>query len=270
MKKYKIVVLTDLSKSASDTLKSTVSLAKMINGNIEIFSVKKPTDIVEKENQLSAMRTINNKHTAVDKKLKKFTSSVSKEYDIDVKYSFAFGNVKSEIEDFINERQPDVVVLGKRKTNPFNFIGDGITPFVLNIFKGVIMIAADKNVLEPNKEISLGMLNSFEESFNLEFADDLMANTQKPLKSFKIVKNSNASEENLQPANKNKVEYVFEHNDSSIKNLSNYLSKNNINMLYVDRVKKSDDDKMISDIKTVVNNLNVNLLLTGIHSHILQ
>ena len=59
---YKILVLSDLTKSTTSTLRSSASLAKMIDGNVEFFCVKKPTDIVEKENQLSAIRTINKKY----------------------------------------------------------------------------------------------------------------------------------------------------------------------------------------------------------------
>ena len=69
--KYKILVLSDLKKSTSATLKTAVSLAKMIDGEIEFFHVKKPIDIVEKENQLSAIRTINENHTLIRKKIEK-------------------------------------------------------------------------------------------------------------------------------------------------------------------------------------------------------
>lgn len=262
MKKYKIVVLSDLGKSASRTLKSTVSLAKMINGEIELFNVKKPTDIVEKENQLSAMRTINSQHTKTDKKMRNLIKPMSEVYGVDINYSLALGNIKNEIENFIKEKKPDIIVLGNRKAKPFNFVGDNIAQFVLNNYKGVIMIANDNNVLEPNNEITMGMLNSLEPSVNLEFSEDLMAHTKKPLKSFKIVKNSSELEE-VAPSNEKTIEYVFEKNDSSIQNLSNYLSKNEINMLYVDRVKKSKDDKMTSDIKDVINNSNITLLVSG-------
>jgi len=50
------------------------------------------------------------------------------------------------------------------------------------------MIAGDKNTLEPNQEISLGMLNNLEPLVNLKFAGDLLAHTKSSLKSFKIVK----------------------------------------------------------------------------------
>ncbi len=67
--KYKILVLADMKKSTSTVLKSAVSLAKMINGDIQMFYVRKPTDIVAKENQLSAMRTINKEYQKTEKKI---------------------------------------------------------------------------------------------------------------------------------------------------------------------------------------------------------
>ena len=83
---------------------------------------------------------------------------------------------------------------------------------------------ANENPLEPNGNLSLGLLNDMEHTFNMEFVENLMTHTQKPLKSFKIVKTSNKSKEVYTTSNKKMVEYVFEQSDNSIKNLSNYLS----------------------------------------------
>lgn len=265
MKKYKIIVLSNLDGSTQNLLKSAVSLAKMINGEIEMFSVTKPTEIIDRENQLSAIRTINNQHTSTGKKMKNLITPIIKDYGINIKYMFEFGNVKNEIKNFIEERQPDIIVLGKRKSALVQLIGDNITQYVFNTYKGAIMIAPDKNILEPNKEIFLGLLNNLEPLVNLKFAEDLMAHTKSSLKSFKIVRKLGASEEIAKPVNTtNKtVEYVFEHSDSSIKNLSNYLTKSNINLLYLNRMKKQVDKVMVSDIKSLVNNLNVTLLVTA-------
>ncbi len=254
--KYKILVLSDLSSSSRMVLKSTVSLAKMIDGSIELFHVKKLTDIVEIENQLSAMRTINQEQNVTSNKIRDLIAPISKDYDVNINHTFSFGNVKHEIEEYIKEHQPDIIVLGKRKSKAFNLIGDNITDFVLKKHNGVIMIAADKNPIEPNEAISLGVLNGLERSFNLDFADDLIGHTQKPLKSFKIVKNSNTSEEIQNPSDKKIVEYVFEQGDNVIKNLSNYLSKNNINLFCLDRGKKNANENLI-------NKLNVSLLVTS-------
>jgi len=259
--KYKILVLSDLKKSTNTILKSTVSLAKMIDGDIEFFHVKKPTEIIERESQLSAMRSLNKEHNTTDKKIQKLIKAISKDYEMQINYKFSFGHVKNEIEKCIDSYKPDIIVLGKRQSKSFSFIGDNMVNFVLNKHKGVIMVAAEENALEPNKEISIGVLNGIEQLLNLEFADELMGHTQKPLKSFKIVNNSKTLKEPQEPADKNTIEYVFEQGDNAIKNLSNYLSKNNINLFCVDRGSKTNLIK--SDLKDVINNLNVSLLLTG-------
>ncbi len=265
-RKYKIVVLSDLNKSSSTTLRSTIGLAKIIHGEIEVFHVKKPSDIVESDNQLSAMRTINSKHTKVDKELQGLTTPISKEFGMDIKYSFAFGNVKNEISAYIEKNRPDIVVLGKRKSKPLNLMGDSITEFVLNVYHGAIMIASDKGRLVPNKEIALGTLNSSETSFNLEFAEDLLEHTQKPLKSFSIVKKSRSTPQVSKSTDHRTIEYVFEHNDGAIKNLSNYLLKNNINVLSIDRTQKDQNHTqhfMMPDINSIIGKLDVTLLVSG-------
>jgi len=155
-------------------------------------------------------------------------------------------------------------VLGQRASRAFNISGDKIIDFILKKHKGVIMIAANENALEPDKELSLGILNGSEESFNMAFGEDLITYTQKPLKSYKIVKNSNALKETSIPQSEKTVEYVFEHGDNSIKNLSKYLSISNINLLCIERGKNNPVDNLItSDIKDIINNVNVSLMLSS-------
>jgi len=262
--KYKILVLSDLKKSTSTTLKTAVSLAKMIDGDIELFYVKKPIDIVEKENQLSAIRTINEIHTLTRKKIEKLINSISEEYEMNIRYSFTFGNIKNEISNRIKKVNPDIIVLGKKSKSSISLVGDNLTNFVLSEHDGIVLLASNRNTFEPNKELSLGVLNNSDESFNLDFAQNLLEYTQKPLKSFKIINKSmllgKANEALFN--NKNAVEYVFEERDNSLKTMSNYLSKNNINLLCFDRGKKSNNNSTKTSTKEVIKNLNVSLLLT--------
>ena len=265
-KKYKLLVLSDLNESTFDILKSSVSLAKIIDGEINFFYVKKPTDIVGKENQLSAMRTINQEHTSIDKKIKTVLETILTDYAFDINYSFTFGNVKNEIEKHIDECQPDIIVLGKRKSKSLNFIGDKLTDFILKKHQGVIMVAANKNALEPNKHVSLGLLDGIEQALHTEFADDLLAHAQKPLKSFKIVKSSIGADKYTNSADKKMIEYVFEKDDNSIKTLAKYLTKNNINLFCLDRASTTSSTKsngIKPNIKEIINTLNVSLLLTN-------
>ena len=59
-------MLSVLKNSTNSTLKSSVSLAKMINGDVDFSHVKKATDIVENESQLSAIPFINKLHTTTN------------------------------------------------------------------------------------------------------------------------------------------------------------------------------------------------------------
>lgn len=268
-KKYKIVVLADLKKSVSSTLKSAVILAKMIDGEISFFYVKNAANVVERDNQLSAIRTINHDYTATDKKIKEMVESVSNEYQVNIDYSFVFGNVKHEIDDYIKEKKPDIIVLGKKKSSALNFVGDNITKFILKQYNGLIFIADANNTLEPNGKISLGVLNNMETLLNTSLAQDLLAHTQKPIKSFKIVEKSDILDDVNGSSEISTIDYVFEQNDNSINNLSNYITKNNINLLCLDRMNKSSKTQSSSakkDIKAIINKLNVSLLLTGNHN----
>lgn len=264
--KYKILMLSDLRKSTTSTLKSAISLAKIINGDIEFFCVRKPTEIIEKDNQLSAIREINKNYIATETKIKKLIKTVSDSHGVNVNYKLVYGNVKGEIDNYISEYQPDIIVLGKRNSNSFNFIGDNLTQFVLNKYNGVIMISANNNVLEPYRELSIGFLNPNEKSFNVDIAEDLLNHTQQPLKSFQFVKNSELKNKKQLQTDKELIEYVFEQNDNVLDHLSGYVSKSNINLLCIDRSKQKASNKANqsdSSIENVIKKLNVSMLVFG-------
>lgn len=262
--KYKILVLSDLNKNTDSILKNTVSLSKMINADIDFFHVKKPTDIVERESQLSAMRTINKEQIATKKKIKDFLDPFSKSYDVKINFTFVIGNVKHEIKEYIKASKPDIIVLGKRKVKALKFVGNNITDLVLKTHLGAVMIASNKNILEPKKEFCLGLLNSKEQSFEKTFAENLIAQTQRPLKSFSFVEtNSNEDEKDISVTQKT-VNYVFEKNENAIKNLSNYLIKNKVNLLCLNREKSNEKSNTLkAEIKEIIDKVNVSLFITN-------
>ncbi|MGK0446725.1 MAG: hypothetical protein ACJA2M_000494 [Polaribacter sp.] len=249
--KYKILVLSDLNKSTSKTIKSSVSLAKIVDADINFFYVKKPTEVVEKESQLSAMRTINKEYFSIDKKIKSIISPMSEKYKIKINHTFSIGNLKNEIEKHIDESKPDIIVLGKRKSKAVNFIGDNITSFILKKHMGPIVIINDKNELEPNKELSLGLFNY--SKTNDVFSENIIRSTQRPLKAFNIGNNSDSLNNETPLKDTKTIEYVFSEGDNVLKNISNYLLKSNVNLLFVNRKK---------NIKDVINKLDCSLILT--------
>lgn len=266
--RYKILVLSDLKKSTSSILKSTISLAKMIDADITVFHVTNPSDVVKKESQLSAIRSMNHEHIAVNKKMQTLATSFFKDYGTTLDCTFTFGKVKNEIEAHIEAVQPDIIVIGKRKSTTFDFIGNNITQLVLKQHDGVIMIVDENNTIEPNLDLALGILNSRDNKLNINFADALISHEKQPLKSFKIVQSTQGNTIENGSSNKEVIEYVFEKGDDSLRYLSNYVTKSKINLLHVDRVKDTRNiDKhnttVALDIKTVISTLNVSLLLTS-------
>ena len=98
MKKNKngclISVLTDLKTSTETVIETALSIAKVTKGNIDIFHVTKPTNIVRSENQLSASRTINSEYIKTERKIEKLVAKYASEHDVAISYSFSFGNIK--------------------------------------------------------------------------------------------------------------------------------------------------------------------------------
>jgi hypothetical protein len=252
--KYKILVLSDLNETTSNVLKSSVSLAKIVDTDINFLYVKKPTEIVESENQLSAMRTINEDYLSTNNKIEFLIRSISENHNVNINHTYAIGNLKKEIGKYIDDDNPDIIVLGKRKSKALSFIGDNITQFILKKHKGTIIIVDDKNVLELNKELHIGLFNST--MTNSKFTDTLINSTQKNILSFKINGNSPPLKEEL---SEKKVEYVFIEGDRVLKNISNYLSKRKINLLFVDRKKENLIKININDI---IKTIDCSLLLT--------
>lgn len=263
--KYKILVLSDLKKTASTTLKSSVNLAKMIDAEIALFHAKEHIDIVDRDNQLTTMRTLYEERKNTKKKIDAIVDEFSTEYDVKIKGNFEFGNVKEEIHKQIKLYNPDIIVLGQRESAPYKLIDNSITRFILKKFNGVIMISSIENPIVPNKKISLGVLNGSNKILKTGFFNDLKRHTIAPLKSFKILNGQNLTSTNTSKLNEEKmIEYEFEQNANSMATLSSYLHKNSINLLCVDRAKNNTKNPINADasLKEVLSKLNVSLLVS--------
>jgi len=262
--KYKILVLSDLKDTTQNVLKSSISLAKMVNGEINFFHVKKPVDVIKRDNQLSAMRSLNQEHTAIEKEIQSILWPISDAYNVTIDYSFSIGNLKTEIEAYLKEYQPDIVVLGKRNSRMIKIIGDSITNFVLNKFNGAIMMVANSKDLEPNKKLSFGLFNSQEQAFNSDFTEHLIFNAQKPLTSFSIIKKGGDTNKNKSSSDQKVIDYSFEDSADAIRNLSKYLSKTKIDVLLVNRMKNKAEmptNLVDADIIDIMDDLNISLLI---------
>lgn len=257
--KCKILVLSDIDSSTEKIIKNGINLAKIVDGEINFFCVKKATDIVEKESQLSAMRTINEKFLEVDNKIKKIIKEQSKNENIKIDYKISFGNLKNEISNRIKVTNPDIIVLGKSKSKVLSFIGDNIIDHVLKEYSGTVMVTSDNNLLEANSEISLGLLDNIN-TFSNKYAETIVSYSDKSLTSF-CINDDKLESKNINDTSKKIVEFVFEKGDNVIKNISNYLSKSKVNVLFINR-EKQELNSVKPNIKSIIKNLDCSLILT--------
>lgn len=265
-KNYKILVLSDLKSETENVLKNTINFAKKLKADVDFLYIKNPTDVIKKESQLSAMRVINKEHLIIDKKIEALLKPIRNTHRLNIKSNFTIGNVKSEIEKYIKSSKPDIIVLGKRKPNTLKFTGDKIINYVLKQYKGTILIAGNENVLEPEKELSLGVFSRGKELVDTLLVKELEAQTVQPLKAFKIVDNKDGVIVNENSNNSKVEEFIFQKNNNTIESLSKSLLENNINVLCLNRdmnAKNKTSKALTPLVKQVINKLNVSILLTN-------
>ncbi len=262
-KGYQISVLTDLRESTETVIQTALSIAKVTNGSIAIYHVVKPSNIVRSENQLSASRNINNEYTKTEKKLEELVAKYSKNHATPIRYTFSIGNIKSNIESYLKESTPDIVVIGKKSSAPLNFLGNGVTDLVLKKHQGEVVIAADGNKLVPNELINLGFLNKLRPFKNPDIFIQIAQSAIDPIKTFQFTDDASHDQTVIESfKNKKIVEYVFEKSNNVVNNLTTYLRKNNVNLLCLPRKKNNRTTKEL-DINDVLNKLNISLLVTA-------
>ena len=251
--KNKILVLSDIDSSTKGILTNALNLAKIVAGEVTLFCVKRPTDIVENDSQLSAMRIINEKFLEIENKIKSVISVLSNDEKIRISHKISFGNLKDEISKQIKATKPDIIVLGKHKSKIFSFLGDNIIDFVLKEFAGTVMITSDKITVKADSELSLGLLNENKNLPKNRFKKTLVSFALKPLKSFQI--HNNNAFKNKEDNPEKIIEYIFEEGNNALRNIDNYLVKNKIQLLFVPREKNK--------IGNLANHINCSLMLTN-------
>ena len=270
--KYRLLVLIDQTKSSYTALRNAVNLAKVIDAGIELFYVKPPAKVVKYDNQIAVMRTLEEERIALKKVMQKLVNTISDSEGIPVIYSFTFGNVIAEIQNHITKTQPDIVVIGKRKTKMINFLGDGLTSYLLKNHKGGILISGDEENLKSYTNVSLGFLDDMAMSNEVEITQDLKKRSNKPITLFKIKKTNVAPKKKvafLKPTEQERIAnttvFEFEEGAGNSDSLSKYIEKKKVELLCVKRTKKLKPNKPLSlintKIKQIITKINVPVLI---------
>ncbi len=268
--KYRLLVLADLSKSSETALNNAIQLAKLTNGSVEVLYVKSPADIAHYENQFSAIRAIQEDSRNAQSKLKSVIRKIEKEEGIIIPFQISYGNIKQTIKEKINELQPDLVLLGKRKSKLLNFSGHGITKFVLTKCTTNVLIVGENHILHSRGNISLGIFGDAIQNERLSFINDLKLRGSNPIKFFSI-----RNRKKLQPKTainaidhegKKAISYVFSEGANALDGLASYVSKTNIELLCIPRRRKTSREffrlnTVRFPIDRVVQKLNIPVLV---------
>ncbi len=258
----RILVLTDLHSSSEIVLANAISVAKLIGAQLEVFHVIKPGEIVSSDSQLSALRTINKSSLQIDKKMKALLEPF-KDEGIAIKQSFMIGNVKNEVENYINERDPELIVMGKRRASALKLIGDGLTEFLLSNYKGMVLVAGKANLLKNSMGLKLGAYNVSKDELEQGFAKTLLEQSKNPVRSFKVVEKPGINQMSAEGTISGVVEYVFEQSDNVLNNISNYVTKNELDLLLVDRPFSTEKSSAVVKVKSLLKNNEVSVLFPG-------
>ncbi len=258
-KKQKILILSDLKSNTPAVLSQAIALSKMIPSELEFLHVKKPTELVKTESQLSAVREINESTIIAQKKIKNLLDPISEKYDTKVSYKYSFGNIKNEIEKYIDSTKPDIIVLGKRRSSTLSFVGDNILDFVLKAHKGAVFVVSHKIQITPEDQLRLGIFNEDESNLREDNHIKTLAEYSTiPLKHFKIGTKSDHLDNNTFLSKKT-IEYVFEDSSNVISMISKYIPKSKVNLLCLDRNKNFSKG---GNIKEIIKSVDVSTFIT--------
>ena len=262
MKKNNIVVLVNLDKPQPKIVQNSINVANSMNADLTFLYVKKGAEAVRNENHISAIKSLTDTHMKMDGKMRELLRPFKDSTDSEIKSKIAIGNVKNHIEEHLNNLNPDLVILGKRAKKTLPWEGDRLTQHVVGKFQGPVLISATDQVLELNEQLSLGLLSGNVSDTPSGFVADLLKISSQPVKSFRIVDNAEDTQTS-KPIPFKTVEYAFDQGDNAVKNLSKYVLRNNVNLLFVDRdhVAQRNRKATSSNMNGVINQLPSSLLL---------
>lgn len=258
--KYDIVALVDLTKSSQRALHQAVELAKTLNGRVEAFHVKPPTEAAKYDNQLSAMRSIHEDNRASKNKLKQIVEQLSTTENFPISFKTGYGNVKNTLKDYISKKKPDILVLGRRKPKPLSLLGDGVTDFVLNECPSHVLIIGEKYEVPSFADVHLGIFGYSKQDQDVDIIRDLRKNNNHPMRMFGI--KTDQKEESIENRTESGeiISYVFSKGANAWDGITSYVSRTNTQLFCMPRHSKDKSVKP-STTKRLLQKLEVPILI---------
>ncbi|MFD0862056.1 universal stress protein [Sungkyunkwania multivorans] len=265
---YRLLVLTDLSEASERALRNAAQLAKVINGSVEALHVISIALVVDQENQVMAMRKLHKKYRKTKAMVREMVEKIAKTEDVSISTKIDYGNVKDIMLDYIKTAEPDIVVLGRRKSKVVDFIGDGITSYIIDNCQSNILISGDTQQFHSFSELSLGVYGKEIAAEGFEIIDHLHQKTNQPMRFFSIGEKEEATKGTEQESNnaQDRVSYVFVKGANALEGLANYVKHSDTRLFCIPRLSKSKSiwrKKEAVNVNTMVRLLDIPVLIVN-------
>ena len=256
----KILTLIDIEAPIEAIVESTVNLARTFEAEVKFLHVTRTVDPTRTENQLSVIRNRTERQNAVAR----FTillKKIQRTENLKLDYAITKGPVKSTIRSEMEAYAPDMIVLGKRKPSAVRLIGRQVTEHVMKHFDGPLLIAHPTKPLEFKENLSLGVLDDLTAITGDDVSNALIRQSKEPVKLFAIA-DENQPVQTAETPSLSTVRFLFENNQNAMKNLTNYVHRNNVHLLFLGRSKAGNSNKDVN-LRMAMKRINTSMLMVG-------
>ncbi len=272
--KHRFQVLMDFSEASYAALKYTISLAKLLNGEIHVLYVANPTEVVDSDNPLVAMIEIDLDTAKNERKLKSIIEIITAE-GIDATYRYCFGNIIGQFKEQVECTKPNLVIVGK-KMGKSKFSGK-LTSYLMSSYDGSLLIVGEESEFQTDTKISLGCNGNTLNLSNPEMIFSLNKYTKTPITLVEVKNTIDSNHQNILPEGwkslyekDSNIQFECQNDSNVVNGLVNYVSSNNISLLCIGRGKrKSFLQRLFSNKSTtalkIVNRINIPILVLGVN-----
>ena len=271
---YNYLVLTDFSEASYSALKYSISLAKLIKGNIHVCHIANPSNIVQNDNQVAAIRDITTETKKIEKKIGAIVEMIMAEGINAIPYC-SIGNIIYEFEELVSQLKPDVVILGKKAENPR--LSGKITSYLINEYLGSLLIVKEDDVFQNSTKISVACNNNTFDLYDPKLIFSLNNQTKLPLRFLNIKQKNDSFEKITVPQTWRESSFEVDQNiqleqhTTIVDSLVQDIANNDTELLCIGRGKSRNYlQRMFSSRRStlldVVSKIHTPILVMGTHS----
>lgn len=269
---YNYLVLTDFSEASYNALKYTISLAKLIKGNIHVCHIADPSSIVKDDNQVAALRELTIETRKIEKKISAIIEMIQAEGLNAIPYS-SIGNIINEFKELNTIIKPEVVIFGKNIEENPKLTGK-LTSYLMNQHEGSLFIIGQDSVFHNDTKISVACNENTFDLYEPNLIFSLNNQTKSPLKLLNIKDFNNSSKKITIPKTWGKSSYELdqdihiEQNSTVLDGLLHCVTNSNTDLLCIGRGKPRNYIQRVFSINTttvsgLVNKVQTPILVMG-------